>query len=60
MKVPSGSKDLPLKPSSSGLGGFKVYNPRTLRTQGAAQKKRTHILRLLGPKAILYKAFGLF
>ena len=28
-----------------------VYTPRDLRT---------HILRLLGPKTILYKAFGLF
>ena len=51
MKVPSGSKDLPLKPSSSGLGGFKVYSPRTLRTQGAAQKtNKDSYLKAFGPK----------
>ena len=31
--------------------GFRVYNPKALRTQN---------IRLLGPKTILYKAFGLF
>ena len=29
----------------------EIYNPKALRT---------HILRLLGPKTILHKAFGLF
>ena len=31
--------------------GSGLYSPRDLRT---------HILRLLGPKTILYKAFGLY
>ena len=32
-------------------GASRLYNPKALRT---------HILRLLGPKTILYKAFGPF
>ena len=36
---------------------FGVYR---LRYRGYPRDLRTQILRLLGPKTILYKAFGLF
>ena len=45
------SEDQLLQAELGGSSNSPLYNPKALRT---------HILRLLGPKTILFKAFGLF